>query len=77
MPMEARRRFFELPSGFPGSNPTTEPYQMRRALYECKGIRRQRAELAEKKEKEAIEAAKKAEALKYGVRIDDKPRPRN
>ncbi|ODM92751.1 28S ribosomal protein S30, mitochondrial [Orchesella cincta] len=67
MPIEPRRRFFELPSGFPGSQPWNEPYKLKDPLYESKGIVRLKAEVAARKEKEAIEAAKAADGLKFGV----------
>ncbi|CAL8087343.1 unnamed protein product [Orchesella dallaii] len=67
MPMDPRRRFFELPRGFPGSNPASDPYALKDPLYESKGVRRLKAEVAARKEKETIEAAKRAEGLKFGV----------
>ena len=67
MLLEAHRRWFELPSGFPGSNPWDEPYRLKDPTYVTKGVKWLRSLLEAKKEKEAIEAAKKAAKNKFNI----------
>jgi hypothetical protein len=68
--MDARRRFFELPSGFPGYKPYDEPYPLINPRKIRKGLRVLQEQVATKKEQEQLEASKKAEMAKYAEEID-------
>jgi len=63
--MEPRRRFFELPAGYPGSRPYDEPYLVQDPRYKPKRLRAMEEEVAAKKEKERLEASRIAEKAKY------------
>lgn len=67
MPMDKRLKFFEFPRGFPGSDPYNTPYSLQDPTYIKKGVKLLMKQVAERKEAEAVEQAKLAEALKYGV----------
>ena len=69
--MDARHRFFELPNDYPGGDPYNEPYPFRNPQKVPKALFRYRRILREQKELEAVEAAKKAEKLKYSRGFED------
>ncbi|CAG7838182.1 unnamed protein product [Allacma fusca] len=61
MPMAARKRFFEFPFGFPGSNPYEEPFVLRNPRKVPKALFRYRRLLKLKKEDDEINTARDKE----------------
>jgi hypothetical protein len=71
MPMEARKRFFEFPEGFPGSNPYEEPYLLRDPKDIPCALKRYRRILKEQKEEDDMKAARDKEKKKMLGQDDD------